>query len=108
MSRYFFIQSQDPFTESRTHQQFDLAKRLAGAGHEVTLLLVQNAVIVARRGARYMLFDVLQENGVTLKADEFSMQQRDLAPEQLKNGVTTGDIGLAVDAMLHGEKVIWN
>lgn len=108
MSRYFFIQSQDPFTESRTHQQFDLAKRLAAAGHDVTLLLVQNAVIVARRGARYMLFDVLQESGVTLKADEFSMRQRELTAGELKNGVTTGDIGLAIDAMLHGDKVIWN
>lgn len=108
MSRYFFIQSQDPFTESRTHHQFDLAKRLAAAGHDVTVLLVQNAVIVARRGARYMLFDVLQDSGVELRADAFSLRQRAIDPEQLKCGIATADLGLAIDAMLNGDKVIWN
>ena len=51
MSRYLFIQSQDPFTHARTYAQFDLMRRLASSGHAVSVLLVQNAVLVARAPA---------------------------------------------------------
>jgi sulfur relay (sulfurtransferase) complex TusBCD TusD component (DsrE family) len=108
MSHYLFIQSQDPFIEARTAAQYDLATQLAQAGHQVRMLLVQNGVSAARQGARCATFDNLMTGPVVLLAETLSLQQREIAPEQLKNGVQPGELALVVDALLAGEKVIWN
>lgn len=108
MSHYFFIQSQEPFTDVRAEKHFDLAGQLLAAGHKVTVLLVQNAVLLARQGSRNSAFDTLQRQGVALKADDFSLRQREISPEQLKPGITPAAINSAIDALLAGDKVIWN
>jgi sulfur transfer complex TusBCD TusB component (DsrH family) len=108
MSNYFFIQSQDPFTETRALAQYDLATQLAQAGHQVRMLLVQNGVSVAREGARCAAFEKLLDGPITLLAETLSLQQREITTEQLKNGVAPGELELVVDAMLAGEKIIWN
>lgn len=108
MSRYLFIQSQDPFTEVRTQAQFDLARRLADAGSSVTLLLVQNAVVAARLHAQCPQFDSLLGSKVEILADSFALRQREIDDDQLKSNIRPTEISLAVDAMLNGDKVIWN
>lgn len=108
MSRYLFIQNQDPFTEVRTGVQFALARKLAESGKPVTLLLVQNGVAAARKGACCPDFDVLAEAGVMVCADTFALRQREIAEDQLKTAVKPAEIGMVVDAMLNGDKVIWN
>ena len=108
MSRYLFIQSQDPYTEARTQSQYELAGALAASGHEVRVLLVQNGVIPARRDAVCAQFDHLCQSGVTLLADDLSLQQREIGSADLKPAVTPAAIGIVVDAMLAGDKVIWN
>ena len=108
MSRYLFIQSQDPFTEVRTNAQYDLAKSLASSGNSVQLLLVQNGVLVARQGASSEAFDSLASQGVNILADTFSLKQREIETNQLKPFVAPAEIDMAVAAMLNGDKVIWN
>jgi sulfur relay (sulfurtransferase) DsrF/TusC family protein len=108
MARYLFIQSQDPFTEARTESQFDLMQRLQQAGNTVAVLLVQSGVSAARAGARSDAFDRLLASAIPVHADEFALQQREIAPAQLKPGVQAAPIDLAVDALLAGDKVIWN
>jgi hypothetical protein len=108
MSRYLFIQSQDPYTEARTQAQYELAGALAADGHEVRVLLVQNGVIPARRTAVCAHFDRLCESSATLLADDLSLQQREIDPAELKPAVKPAAIGIVVDAMLNGDKVIWN
>lgn len=108
MSRYLFIQSQDPFTEVRTAAQFELARQLAAAGHAVRLLLVQNGVVAARQGAQCAGFDLLPEQGITVLADHFALRQREIAPGQLKSAIAVSDVDVVIDAMLAGDKVIWN
>ena len=108
MARYLFIQSQDPFTEVRTSAQYDLARRLVDAGNEVSLLLVQNGVTAARQGARCDTFDALPGQGVKLLADEFSLKQREIESCHLKANVAPVGIHVVIDAMLAGDKVIWN
>ena len=49
MSNYLFIQSQDPFTETRTRHQYDLALQLFEAGHQV--------IGFSRRIPQAVLFD---------------------------------------------------
>lgn len=108
MSRYLFVQSQDPFTETRTVRQYELAGDLFDAGHDVTVLLVQNGVTPARRAARSPVFDQLLKWGVPVIADGFSLRQREMEDSDLKDAVDIGDLSLAIDALLDGHKVIWN
>lgn len=108
MSNYLFIQSQDPFTEVRTEHQFALAEQLHQAGHGVRVLLVQNGVIPARQQASSASFDALLSSGVAVLADDFSLQQRQIANASLKNKVAVSSVDLVIDALLDGEKVIWN
>lgn len=108
MSRYLFIQSQDPFTEVRTNSQYELAKSLVNNGNKVQMLLVQNGVFAARQGASSEAFDSLASQGVNILADTFSLKQREIETNQLKPFVAPADIDMAVTAMLNGDKVIWN
>lgn len=108
MSRYLFIQSQDPFIEARTSAQFDVATQLAKAGRSVTMLLVQNGVTAARKGAATPQFDALAGAGINIFADSFALQQREIAAGDLKQSIQPADVGMVVDAMLAGDKVIWN
>ncbi|HWK53423.1 MAG TPA: DsrE family protein [Hyphomicrobiales bacterium] len=108
MSDYLFIQSQDPFTETRSAQQYALATQLRDAGHGVRLLLVQNGVTAARKGARCPHFDQALQSGLEVIADDFSLQQREIANGEIKEPVSVGGIALAIDALLAGHKVIWN
>ncbi|MDX9875333.1 MAG: DsrE family protein, partial [Spongiibacteraceae bacterium] len=98
----------DPFTEVRTATQLDLARRLTEAGNEVTLLLVQTGVSPARQGAHSDSFDALCNSEVRLLADRFSLQMREITSAQLKPGITEADVDIVIDAMLAGDKVIWN
>mgnify|MGYP003626314494 CR=1 FL=1 len=107
MSDYLFIQSQDPFTETRAGHQYRLAQQLREAGHGGTVLLVQNGVVPARQEAPSRPFASLLKAGVKL-ADEFSLRQREINDEQLKAGIAVCDMGAAIDAMLASHKVIWH
>ncbi len=108
MSDYLFIQSQDPFTEARTTNQYQLAIDLHDAGHKVTLLLVQNGVTPARAQAQSTHFEKLLSSGVTVAVDDFALQQREIPSDTLKPSITVASLELAVDALLAGHKVIWN
>lgn len=108
MPDFLFIQSQDPFTETRTSQQFQLAQDLQQAGNNVTVLLIQNAVVPARKNAQAPSFDALLKSNVKVKADTLALAQREISNDQLKPGVSTSELDLAVDALLAGHKVIWN
>ncbi|EKF73015.1 DsrE/DsrF family oxidoreductase family protein [Alcanivorax hongdengensis A-11-3] len=108
MSNYLFIQSQDPFTEVRTEHQFALAGQLFDAGHNVQILLVQNGVIPARQGARSQHLDQLIEWGVPVLADDFSLQQRQISDDDLKDNIAVDSVDSVIDALLDGHKVIWN
>ena len=108
MSNYLFIQSQDPFTDAGTASQFELMLQLSRAGKSVSVILVQNGVIAARRGAETRQFDELCAHGLPVYADDFSLAQREISSDQLKPGVQAASIDLVVDSMLAGNKVIWN
>ncbi|MBM7333417.1 MAG: DsrE family protein [Alcanivorax sp.] len=108
MSKYLFIQSQDPFTEQRTRHQFELIGQLHDAGHDVSVLLVQNGVTPARRGALGEGLDRLLDGGVPVYADAFSLAQRELEEDDLKDRVGLSDLHIIIDAMLARGKVIWH
>lgn len=108
MSKYLFIQSQDPFTEGRARRQFELIRQLHEAGHDVSVLLVQNGVTPARRGARGEGLDQLLNREVAIYADAFSLEQRELDEADLKDRIGVSGLHIIIDAMLARGKVIWH
>lgn len=108
MTRFFFIQSREPITDNRANDDYTLIHNLAAASHEVTVMLVQNGVIAARRGSIVPTFDTLCDSKARLLADPFSLAQRQIADDQLKSGVEPSALDAVVKAMLTGYKVIWH
>src|SRR5271156_2694683 len=52
MGEYLLIESRDPFESNDVGYYCELARGLAEAGNQVTLFLVQNAVLAARPAAQ--------------------------------------------------------
>src|SRR5262245_50443031 len=97
MAKYMLIESRDPFDSNDVAFSYDLATGLAKAGHEVTLLLVQNGVLPARRGAKADGLAAVMKAGVKVLADDFSLTERGIAPARLAAGVQSTPIDIVVD-----------
>lgn len=108
MASYFFIQSLDSLSNSKTDEQFRLMQELADRSNRVQVLLVQNAVFMARKDAQATGLDALLGSGINVFVDDFSLLQRGIARTELRTGLQTAEINCVVDAMLDQQKVIWN
>jgi sulfur relay (sulfurtransferase) complex TusBCD TusD component (DsrE family) len=106
MERCILIESRDPFESNDVHSYYELARSLAGAGHEVTLFLVQNGVLAARPSAQSAVISGLAQAGVRVLADDFSLQERGIA--KLAEGITRSSIDVIVDNMEAGHKTLWH
>lgn len=108
MSDYLFVQSQDPFTDDQAELRYARVSQLHHAGHNVTLLLIQNGVTPARSSARKTGLDALLDLGVLVLADGFSLKQRNIGADELKFPIWISNVEVAIEALTEGHKVIWN
>jgi predicted peroxiredoxin len=108
MTRYLLIESRDPFDTNLVEDFTDLAKDLRSQGHEVTVFLVQNGVLPARKGSRSQPLADLVKAGVKVLADDFSLAERGIEQQRLLDGVKSGNVALIVDEMAAGTKTIWH
>ena len=106
MSRYLLIESRSPWEAGDVTYFYGLARDLAGAGNEVTLFLVQNGVLPARKGADSPLGSVGSK--VKVLADDFSLRERALKPDSLLPGVTVSGMETVVDLLAGGAKAVWH
>jgi len=107
MTRYVFIETRDPFESRDTQFIEDTAIGVKERGHDVTVFLVQNGVLAARKNVRRL--GRLAEAGVTLLADDFSLRERGITAEELVPGVRASGIDVLVDALVHkNTKAIWH
>lgn len=102
------IESRDPFDSNDVAFSYDLARGLAGAGHEVTLLLVQNGVFPARKGAKADGLAAVLEAGVKVLADDFSLGERGIDPARLAPGIAATPLDIVIDHMAEGHKTLWH
>jgi sulfur relay (sulfurtransferase) DsrF/TusC family protein len=107
MASYLFIESRNPWESNAVRGSYDLARELAGAGHEVALFLVQNGVMPARQGAEDVGLQALV-GAVTLLADDFSLRERAIPPDRLMAGVAPAPIEVVVDALARGVRTLWH
>ena len=109
MAKYLLIASRDPFAYNDVGHYYDLASGLAQSGNEVTLFLVQNGVLPARRGtSKNDALAAVSAAGVTVLADDFSLRERGIVGERLSDGVTAAALDTVIDQMADGAKTMWN
>src|SRR5258706_11729599 len=109
MNRYLFIESRDPFESRDTQFVEETATTLKQRGHEVTVFLVQNGVLAARKNGRDNYLARLASNGVALLADDFSLRERGLQTAELIAGIQQSNIETLVDALIQeNTKAIWH
>lgn len=108
MKRYLFVESRGAFEAADTQHYAALAAALAREGAKVEIMLVQNGVMPARKGARADALAVVVQAGIPVWADDFAMKERALRPQDLIHGVKPAAIGTLVDRMADGWNVIWH
>jgi hypothetical protein len=108
MESYLFIETRDPFESNDVAFIYELAAGLAKAGHTVTVLLVQNGVLPARRGAKAEDLRTLARSGVKVLADDFSLAERGIDASRLAAGIEPAPIDVVVDHLSAGHKTLWH
>jgi predicted peroxiredoxin len=108
MDQYLLIESRDPFDSAVVAQQYELATSLVKEGHRVTLFLVQNGVLPARRGSLSELLTRAARAGVEVLADDFSLRERGIAANRLAEGVRAAPLSVVIDQLADGRKALWH
>ncbi|HEV8370257.1 MAG TPA: hypothetical protein VGQ39_20060 [Pyrinomonadaceae bacterium] len=106
MAQYLLIESRDGFESNDVGYYYDLAKGLVESGNQVTLFLAQNGVLSARPSAQSAALIALTRSGVTVLADDFSLQERGIT--KLAEGVAAASIDVVVDHLAAGYKTLWH
>ena len=107
MAKYLLIESRDPFEVNDVHYYYDLAAALAKEG-DVTLFLVQNGVLPARRSAKSRRLTELAQAGVRVLAEEFSLRERGIRSDRLAEGVAPAALDVVIDQLAEGRKALWH
>jgi predicted peroxiredoxin len=107
MTTYVFIESRDPFESRDTQFVEETAIAEKERGHEVTVFLVQNGVLAARRSTSRL--KRLAEAGVTLLADDLSLRERGIRSDELAPEVHEAAIDALVEAIAQpNTKAMWH
>jgi intracellular sulfur oxidation DsrE/DsrF family protein len=107
MAKYLLIESRDPFEVNDVSYYYDLAAALAKEG-DVTLFLVQNGVLPARRSAKSRRLTELAQAGVQVLAEEFSLRERGIRADRLAEGVAPAALDVVIDQLAEGRKALWH
>ena len=106
MAQYLLIESRDPFESRDVEYYYELAGGLVKDGNQVTLFLAQNGVLAARPSAHSAALSALAQSGVTVLADDFSLQERGIV--KLADGIAAAPIDVVVDHLAAGHKTLWH
>jgi len=108
VAQYTFIASRDPFESRESEHTMSLAGELRRSGHEVTVFLVQNGVLGARKSSGSQGLSKLAREGVRILADTFSLKERGIDHARLEDGIEPAELDLVVDHLAEGRRVIWH
>jgi hypothetical protein len=108
MSTYLLIESRDPYESADTAHVSELAVNLKQAGNEVSVLLINNGVLPARRDSQGKHLNDLLQHRIDVLADEFSLRERAIDRGNLKQGIEPVAVDVVIDRLIDGAKVIWH
>ena len=107
MKRYLLVDSRDLQEYSGSDFILQTATGLKQQGNEVTLYLIENGVLAARKGAAASKrLSETAKSGVKVLAEDSSLLTRGVTA--LADGVTSATIDTLADLVLDGsDQVIW-
>jgi sulfur relay (sulfurtransferase) complex TusBCD TusD component (DsrE family) len=105
---YLLIVSEDPLEGTAARRAAEMALQLRQTGNAVTLFLVQNGVLASRASPTPSMFAPLISASVEVAADEFSMRERGIEVNELRDGVTMAPIDLIVHRLAAGWHTLWS
>ena len=108
MAKYLLIESRDPFDSTDSATYCELARSLVKEGNTVTLMLVQNGVLPARKSKLSEQLSEAARVGVEVLADDFSLRERGIRTDQLVSGVKPAPLDVVVDQLAEGRKALWH
>lgn len=108
MNRYLILESQDPLVSRDTEWSTDLATSLARQGSDVTLYLIQNGVLTARKDYEHGRLDATIAAGVEVLADVFSLRERGIDGDRMRDSVRASLLDVVVEQMERGCRVLWH
>ena len=109
MASYLIIETRDPFESRDVQFVVDTASALTQRGHDVTVFLVQNGALAARKGAKADVVEDLAEAGVALLVDDFSLVERGIDVEELRPACRISTVDELVRRLVDDDtKAIWH
>jgi sulfur relay protein TusB/DsrH len=107
MAKYLIVDSRDltEYTNGRYIQK--VAGKLKEDGNDVTLFLIENGVLAARKGAEIgKNLTELSKRGTRIMAEDISCRARGIS--QLAEGVAQSNMDQLADLIAEGsDKVLW-
>jgi hypothetical protein len=106
MKELLIVETRDAAEHKDPERMAELAAGMAEAGVPATMFLAENGVFNAL-GVVPGPIDRALAAGVSVAADAFALAERGIRDDQLRNGVTVGDVDLIVDKLGASASVIW-
>ncbi len=109
MAKYLLIETKGPLDGGA--YSFDLGRQLRDRNHDVTVYLLQDAVLSARNhfNAGEQLLERAGRSGVRVLADAVSARQRGVVGDRVARGATVADMEDLVDLLMErSDKAIWH
>jgi sulfur transfer complex TusBCD TusB component (DsrH family) len=106
MTEYLLIESRDPFESREVGYYYELARGLSEAGNQVSVFLIQNAVLAARSSADVPELLALLNTGIKVMADDFALKERGIT--KLLEGIQIALIDVVVDHLEAGHRTLWH
>jgi intracellular sulfur oxidation DsrE/DsrF family protein len=107
VDKYLLVESRDSFESTAARDHVEWAAQLRRRGRDVTLYLVQNAVLACRSGASKEELQEAVAAGIEVLADDFSLRERGIRETDIARGVRPASIGLLVERLAAGWKVMF-
>lgn len=108
MTRYVLIESRDPFASTTFGRRCELAAALQADGADVTLFLVENAVLGARATSRPPALGKLAAHKPQVLADEFALRERGIGTGEIAPAVRPVGLERLVELLVGGARATWN
>jgi predicted peroxiredoxin len=107
MSGYLVFASRDPFSDHGAESMFELCKGLCVSGEDLTVFLVENGALAARKTPKSTILTEMFKGGTKVLVDDVSLAERGITKDRLAEGVEVASIEVAVDELASGKKAFW-
>jgi sulfur relay (sulfurtransferase) DsrF/TusC family protein len=107
MAGYLIFASRDPFSEKSAEETFSWVESLGKNGDEITLFLVENGALAARRTPKAEVLTRLAKSGARVWVDELSAKERGIEESRIAEGIEVVALDKALDALGDGAKTFW-